>query len=88
VVVVGAGGAVVVLLVFVVLVLFAMLYAIGPNSPQQPRNQPTPRRTKFGDGTFLAGVGVVLGVVLGVEPRKWRAPRPWRAPAVPRRGTF
>jgi hypothetical protein len=33
---------------------------------QQPRNQPTPRRTKFGDGTFLAGVGVALGVVLGV----------------------
>jgi hypothetical protein len=31
---------------------------------QQPRNQPTPRRTKFGDGTFLACVGVVLGVVL------------------------
>jgi hypothetical protein len=33
---------------------------------QQPRNQPTPRRTKFGDGTFLACVGVVLGVALGV----------------------
>ena len=39
---------------------------------QQPRNQPPPRRTKFGDGTFLAGLGVVLlqvvlgGVVLGV----------------------
>jgi hypothetical protein len=37
-----------------------------PSSPQQPRNQPTPGRTKFGDGTFLAGVGVALGVVLGV----------------------
>jgi hypothetical protein len=33
---------------------------------QQPRNQPPPRRTKFGDGTFLACVGVVLGVLLVV----------------------
>jgi hypothetical protein len=31
---------------------------------QQPRNQPTPIRTEFGDATFLAGLGVVLGVVL------------------------
>jgi hypothetical protein len=35
------------------------------SSGQQPRNQPTPRRTKFGDGTCLAGVGVALGFVLG-----------------------
>jgi hypothetical protein len=44
---------------------------------QQPRNQPTPRRTKFGDdGTFLAGVGVVLGVLLGVVLKTENALRP------------
>jgi hypothetical protein len=36
----------------------------GGVTRQQPRNQHAPRRTKFGDRTFLACVGVVLGVVL------------------------
>jgi hypothetical protein len=58
------------LLVLALLVLIALglplQFAWWRVSSQQPRNQPTPRRTKFGDGTFLAGVGVVLGVILGV----------------------
>jgi hypothetical protein len=44
---------------------------LSEHGSQQPRNQPSPpppkRRTEFGDGTFLACVGVVLGVVLARE---------------------
>jgi hypothetical protein len=34
---------------------------------QQPKNQPTPRRTELRHGAFLVDAGVALGVVLGVE---------------------
>jgi hypothetical protein len=47
-----------------ILPLSSLEIALTPDNNREI--SPPPRRTKFGDGTFLACVGVALGVALGV----------------------